>query len=98
MKISKEVVLKVAKLSRLCIDNKEAEIFVPRLEKVIEWVQQLHNVDVADVEPLVNPMEDRVTTTVWREDSIDSGNQAKEILENAPQQSHNMFQVPKVLE
>lgn len=98
MTVSKDVVLKVAKLSRLRIDDKYAEIFIPRLEKVIDWVQQLQNVDVTGVEPLSNPMEDRVEEVVWRDDIVVSGDQAADILSNAPKKAHDMFQVPKVVE
>lgn len=98
MTVSKDIVLKVAKLSRLRIDDQAAETFVPRLEKVIDWVQQLQDVDVTGIEPLANPMEDRVEETVWREDVVVSGDQAADILSNAPKKAHDMFQVPKVVE
>jgi aspartyl-tRNA(Asn)/glutamyl-tRNA(Gln) amidotransferase subunit C len=68
---------------------------VDELNGIIDFVEQLSEVDVAGVEPMtsVMPMEMRL-----RADVVTDGNKADDIVANAPATDRNFFMVPKVVE
>jgi aspartyl-tRNA(Asn)/glutamyl-tRNA(Gln) amidotransferase subunit C len=65
------------------------------LNGIIDFVEQLSEVDVTGVEPMtsVMPMEMRL-----RADVVTDGNKADDIVANAPATDRNFFMVPKVVE
>lgn len=95
MTIDAETVKRVAFLSRLKIDDSKIEATAEEFNKIINWIEELKEVDTAGVEPLVSVNEDFI---VMREDVITEGNQADAILANAPLQEYGYFAVPKVVE
>jgi len=68
---------------------------VPELNNIIDWVDQLAEVNVEGVEPMtaVIPNELRL-----REDKVTDGNVRDKVLANAPAPEHGFFGVPKVIE
>ena len=52
MSIDKETVKKIASLSRIAITDAEADAFVPELNQILGWVEQLGEVDCSRVEPM----------------------------------------------
>lgn len=95
MKVDEETVKRVAHLSRIAIDEQEALKLSEELNTILGFVEQLDEVDVAGVEPLtsVKPLALRM-----REDQVTDGNQADDIVANAPMSEENFFLVPKVVE
>ena len=63
--LSKEEVLKIAKLSRLKISDAEIESFAKPLDKLLHYMEDLKALDLSDVEPMTG-VED--APTVLRED------------------------------
>ena len=51
MKISREEVLKIAKLSRLSLSDVEVGSMTGQLDAILEYVDQLKKLDTKDVEP-----------------------------------------------
>lgn len=49
--ISKEEVKHIAGLARIGLDGKEAERYAQDLSSVLDWVEQLKEVDVSGIEP-----------------------------------------------
>lgn len=49
--LSKEEVLKIAKLARLALSAAEVEKYQHELSSILEFVEQLQQVDTANVEP-----------------------------------------------
>lgn len=95
MAVDQDTVKKVAFLSHLKIKDekiKDAEI---EFNKILNWVEQLNEVNTDNVEPLVSVNESFITC---REDKVTEGNQAQAILANAPQAEYGYFVVPKVIE
>ena len=99
MSVDKETVLKIAKLSRIAISDKEADILLPELNNILGWVEQLSEVDVSGVEPttavIPNELrlrEDKVT------DDLTGGGIRDKVLANAPAREEEFFGVPKVIE
>ena len=54
MKIDKNTINKIARLSRIKLDNKESEDYIKDLNSILDWVEQLNEVNTENVEPLSN--------------------------------------------
>ena len=90
-----ETVKKVAFLSRLRIEDDKIEATEQEFNKILNWIEQLNEVNTDDVEPLVSGNESNI---VCREDKVTEGNQSAAVLANAPQAEYGYFVVPKVVE
>ncbi len=95
MKIDKDTINKIARLSRIKLDDKESEDYIKDLNSILDWVEQLNEVNTENVEPLSNISS---STLPKREDVSKDVNSSEEILENAPDKLEGFFAVPKVVE
>jgi aspartyl-tRNA(Asn)/glutamyl-tRNA(Gln) amidotransferase subunit C len=95
MSIDKETVKKIASLSRIAITEAEADAFVPELNQILGWVEQLGEVDTSKVEPMTAVIPNKLRL---REDVVTDGKIRDKILANAPIAEHGFFAVPKVIE
>jgi len=95
MSIDKETVKKIASLSRIAITEAEADAFVPELNQILGWVEQLGEVDCSKVEPMAAVIPNKLRL---REDVVTDGEIRDKILANAPMAEHGFFAVPKVIE
>ena len=95
MKIDKNTINKIARLSRIKLDGKESEDYIKDLNSILEWVEQLNEINTDNVEPLTN-----ISSSVLpkRDDISEDINSSEEILENAPEKIEGFFSVPKVVE
>ena len=95
MKIDKNTINKIARLSRIKLDDKESEDYINDLNSILDWVEQLNEVNTENVEPLSN-----ISSSILpkREDVSKDTNSSDEILENAPDKLEGFFAVPKVVE
>ncbi len=91
MSLDTKDVKKVALLARIRMDEKELENYAPQLSKIIDFVEQLAEVDTDNVEPLANVVDIELTL---REDIVSDGNCEEKILANAPEKSQGYFVVP----
>jgi aspartyl-tRNA(Asn)/glutamyl-tRNA(Gln) amidotransferase subunit C len=95
MSIDKETVKKIASLSRIAITEAEADAFVPELNQILGWVEQLGEVDCSKVEPMTAVIPNKLRL---RDDVVTDGEIRDKILANAPIADHGFFAVPKVIE
>ena len=95
MKIDKNTTLKIAKLSRIKIEDDEIDELSTQLSSIVNWVEQLNEVNTDNVEPLSNVS---MTKLPLRKDIEDTEDNSKEVLSNAPDKLGNYFAVPKVVE
>ena len=95
MKIDKNTTLKIAKLSRIKIEEAEIDEFSKQLDAILNWVDQLNEVVTDKVEPLNNVS---MSTLTLRKDIETNEDNSKNILSNAPDKLENYFVVPKVVE
>ena len=93
--MDKKTVTTISYLSRLKIDRAKEEKIIKDLDNIIEFVDQLNNVDTSDITPLTNPLEKTAKT---RKDIVTAKNLKKELLENAPSANEDYFLVPRVVE
>ena len=95
MKIDKNTINKIARLSRIKLDDKESDDYIKDLNLILNWVEQLNEVNTDNVEPLSNIS---LSVLPKREDISSDSNSSDEILKNAPDKLEGFFTVPKVVE
>lgn len=92
--IDKEVVEKVAKLSRLHLTEEEVSMHAEQLNKILDTMDILKQIDTEGVEPLAHVLP---IQNVLREDRVGDCFSQEKALANAPEQADGMFQVPKIV-
>lgn len=95
MKIDKDSIKKIAHLARLEFDESSAEKMSQDMSQILDWVEQLNELDTTGVEPLTTMSSE---VNVMREDKAGSHLSHDAGLENAPKKDADYFRVPKVLE
>ncbi len=95
MKLDVKQVRKIASLARLSVTDAEAEAYVSHMNRMLDYVAQLSEVDTSRVPPLEHAVE---METPLREDRVERHFDVARGLENAPAAELNMFRVPKVIE
>lgn len=95
MQVDEATVRRIARLARIKISDDEARALEKELSGILDWVEQLGEVDTSGVEPMtrVIPM-----TLKKRADVITDGGIADDVVRNAPAREDNFFAVPKVVE
>ena len=94
-KICRVDVEHIAKLARLKLSEQEIERYQRELSAILEYVDQLNELDTDNVEPTAHPLP---VHTVLREDEIAPSYEPDKALQNAPQRGGSFFAVPKVLD
>jgi aspartyl-tRNA(Asn)/glutamyl-tRNA(Gln) amidotransferase subunit C len=95
MSLDPATVRRIARLARIHLEEAEVMRFQQELNGIIEWVEQLNEVDVSDVAPLTGAAQ---MALKMREDVVTDGNIPEKVLANAPERAGNFFTVPKVVE
>ena len=93
--MDKKTVTTISYLSRLKIDDEKEEKIVKDLDNIIEFVDQLDDIDTSNIEPLTNPREKIAKT---RTDEVTAKNLKDKFLEIAPSSNEDYFLVPRVVE
>jgi len=95
MGISKDQVKYVAHLARLNLTDAELDTFVAQLDRIVEYIDQLKQLDVTNIAPMehVLPLHN-----VKRKDVVAISLDSEEVLKNAPQKEGDFFKLPKVIE
>ena len=85
----------VAKLARIDIDTEKKEMFQKDMESIVEYVNQLSELDVDDVIPTAHAVE---MNNILREDINESSFDRETMLKNAPEViDDELIKVPQVL-
>lgn len=95
MSVDTDTVRRVARLARIAVHEDELEHLSGELNGILDWVEQLQEVDVEGVEPMTSVTPMRLKR---REDAVTDGNRREDILANAPDARSGFFTVPKVVE
>lgn len=94
MKIDNQTIDHIAKLSRLEFSEQERSEIVGDLERILDLVNKLNELDTSGVEPLIH-MTDAVN--MLRDDEVKQDISKEDVLRNAPQKDSDYFKVPKVV-
>jgi aspartyl-tRNA(Asn)/glutamyl-tRNA(Gln) amidotransferase subunit C len=95
MEINRELLDKIAHLARLEFEEKEAQKMMADMTTIVNWMEQLNEINTEGVEPLTS-MSHEVNAT--REDAVLPHLNHEAALKNAPKKDSDYFRVPKVLE
>ena len=95
MSVDTDTVRRVARLARISVTEDELEPLAGELNSILDWVEQLGEVNVDGVDPMtsVTPM-----ALKQREDGVTDGNRQSDVLSNAPDSREGFYAVPKVVE
>ena len=95
MSVDADTVRRIAQLARIAVTEAEVPHLQGELNAMLAFVEQLSEVDIEGVEPMtsVMPMEMKK-----RQDVVDDGDIADDIVKNAPDAVNHFFLVPKVVE
>ena len=95
MAIDAATVRKVARLARIAQPEDKLEGLAKELNGIINWIEQLGEVDTDGVEPMTSAVH---TPLPMRDDVVTEGGDPARVLSNAPKTVGNFFVVPKVVE
>ena len=95
MTIDKDTVVRIARLSRIAMEDDALEPMAEELNGILAWVEQLGEVDTEGVEPMTGAI---AATLPQRDDSAQEGAPTDDLLANAPEANDGFFVVPKVVE
>jgi aspartyl-tRNA(Asn)/glutamyl-tRNA(Gln) amidotransferase subunit C len=95
MQVDEKTVRRIARLARIKITDEEASSLEGELSGILNWVEQLGEIDTAGVAPMTRIVAQKLT---MREDKVTDGEIADAIMKNAPVSDDHYFVVPKVVE
>ena len=95
MSVDAATVRRIAHLARIAVSEAEVPPLQAELNAILAFVEQLSEVNIDGVEPMtsVTPMEMKK-----RQDIVNDGGIADDIISNAPATEGHFFLVPKVVE
>lgn len=92
--LDREQVHKVALLARLDLTLEEEERFTTQLGSILEYVEQLGELDTSDVQPTTRAID---VSNVTRPDTLKLSVDRDLILDSAPDRDGEFFKVPQIL-
>jgi aspartyl-tRNA(Asn)/glutamyl-tRNA(Gln) amidotransferase subunit C len=95
MKLGREEVLHISRLSRVGITEAEIEKMREQLSVILENFEILREVDTDGIPPTAQSI---TLQNVMRDDVVTPSMQPDEVLDNAPRQEDEFFKVNAVLE
>lgn len=94
MPVTKEDIIRTARLARLSLSPEQLESMTETLGKVFQYIDQLHEVDTTGVAPLHHVLE---VFNVMDPDVPRPCLSREEALANAPDRTEEYFRLPRVI-
>ena len=94
MIIDRDHILRLAELANITLAEEEIDSYISDVNKILELVSEIQDVDTTDVEPLLNVLDEFSET---RDDTASLKVSREEALETAPDTDGVYFQVPATL-
>ncbi len=95
MSVDQNTVRKIASLSRIKVEEEDLPRLEGELNTILKWIEMLQEVDTEGVEPMTSAVHMEMKK---RDDVVNRGGMAAEIVANAPATEDHFFMVPKVIE
>lgn len=95
MEINKDLIEKLAHLSRLNIDLEDTEKLGRELTSIVNWMDKLSELDTDGVEPLIHMSQE---VNILREDIPVKSMDTRQALMNVPVKDSDYIRVPKFVE
>lgn len=86
---------RVALLARLQLSPAEEEILTRQLDRILQYMEKLNQLDTEKVEPLAHVVD---IVNAFREDRVVPCPSPEGLLANAPAREKNFLKVPKIIE
>ena len=95
MSFNEQTIKTIANLARLKFPKEDEAKFMNDINGILDWVEQLKEVNVDGIEPLVSvsPRESAI-----RADVVTDGGLQTELMANAPESVQGFYEVPKMVE
>jgi aspartyl-tRNA(Asn)/glutamyl-tRNA(Gln) amidotransferase subunit C len=93
--LSHEEVLRIARLARIEVDERDAERLRAELNGILALIDQMRAVDTTGVEPMSHP---QALAQRLREDRVAEADQRERFQSVAPQVEDGLYLVPKVID
>ncbi|MGB0906569.1 MAG: Asp-tRNA(Asn)/Glu-tRNA(Gln) amidotransferase subunit GatC [Maricaulaceae bacterium] len=93
--VSAADVKKIARLSRLHVEDTRLQGLADELNGILGWIEQLGEVDVEGVEPMTSAV---AIDAPMRADAVTDGGKRDDVLKNAPKSEDGFFVVPRSVE
>ncbi|RPH95434.1 Asp-tRNA(Asn)/Glu-tRNA(Gln) amidotransferase subunit GatC [candidate division KSB1 bacterium] len=94
MPVTKEDIERTAHLARLRLSPEELEAMTATLGKVFQYIDQLHEVDTTNVQPLHHVLD---MSNVMDKDEPRPCLSREEALSNAPDRTEEFFRLPRAI-
>ena len=94
MALNQETIKNLSTLARLRLPSEREEKILSDLQSILDWVEQLKEVDIEGIEPLVSVTQGN---TPMRQDEVTDGGLQRELMANAPEEIQSFYVVPKVV-
>lgn len=94
MDITDKTVEEIAHLARLQFEGEEKEAIKKDLNRILDFMEVLNEVETSNVEPLIYMTDE---TNIMRKDEVKTTITQAQALKNAPDKDSDYFKVPKVL-
>ena len=97
MALDRTKVAHIARLARIKVKDEELDQLAGELSGILNWVEQLLEVNVDGVEPMAGSIAPGMKLKM-RDDVVNDGARRDDVLGNAPKAENGFFAVPKVIE
>ena len=95
MALTREDVLRAARLARIAIEETEADAVLEQLRRIFDMIEEMRAVDVSGVDPMAHAQD---VTLRLREDVVTETDQHELFQSIAPRVERGLYLVPKVIE
>jgi aspartyl-tRNA(Asn)/glutamyl-tRNA(Gln) amidotransferase subunit C len=95
MALTREDVLRAARLARIAIEDNEADAVLEQLRRIFDMIEEMRAVDVSGVDPMAHAQD---VILRLREDVVTETDQHELFQSIAPRVERGLYLVPKVIE
>ncbi len=94
MQVEKEEILHIAKLACLNIKEDEIEEYRKNLQDILNFADVVNSVNTENISETIGSTSN---INVFREDEVKEFKEKELLLQNAPAEQNDMFNIPKVI-
>jgi aspartyl-tRNA(Asn)/glutamyl-tRNA(Gln) amidotransferase subunit C len=95
MAVDTATVKRIAHLARIGVEEAELEPLAAELNAILAFVEELNTLDTENVAPMTSVVE---ASLKRRDDTVNDGFYADDIVKSAPEKVDSFFAVPRVVE
>ena len=95
MALTREDVLRAARLARIAVDDEEADAVLEQLGRIFGMIEEMQAVDVTGVEPMAHAQDVMLRL---RDDRVTEADQHALFQSQAPRVERGLYLVPRVIE